>query len=496
MKMRFKTHHRWALGVLLVPVGLGLALVGNTFLQASQQAQPAALAQLKVDTQLVAQNLAGAIRARTIAQHEPADANADQFRSLHSHLQKAFPAVHSSLQREVLPDLSLLYTLRGSDPQLKPILLMAHQDVVPVSPGTESTWKHDPFAGVVADDYVWGRGAWDNKGNLIAQMQALELLLQSGFKPRRTIYLAHGADEELGGKRGAAQMAALLASRGVRLEFTLDEGLVVTEGVMPGVLKPAALVGVAEKGFVTFDLQVNVDPGHASMPPPAAGEGAVAILSSALKKLDANPMPARMDGVVRDMFSTLAPEMSGVNRVVLSNLWLLKPVVQGRLEKAPTTNAMLRSTTALTMLRAGDAENVLPGQASAVVNYRLAPGDSIQKAFEHVRYTIADERVGIKARAASAEPSPVSSTSSASYRLIEQTIRDVMPDTVVAPGLLIGGTDSRYFLPISEQVFRFSPVRTRPEDLGRFHGTNERISTANLVEMVRFYHRLLDQAAK
>jgi carboxypeptidase PM20D1 len=195
------------------------------------------------------------------------------------------------------------------------------------------------------------------------------------------------------------------------------------------------------------------------------------------------------------MFATLAPEMGGMGRVVLSNLWLFGPLVQGRLEQAATTNAMVRTTTALTVVRAGDAENVLPGQATAVVNYRLAPGDSIQSVVEHARKTLDDPRVSVKVRAGAVEASPVSSTASPAYQVISRTVREVMPDVVVAPGLVIGGTDSRHFASLSDQVFRFSPVRTRPEDLGRFHGTNERIAVANLVELVRFYHRLMEQAA-
>lgn len=470
------------------------ALTANAWRQPSLQLVPAMAPELPVDEQLVALQLSRAIQAQTVADSPGNLANAGQFTTLQKHLREAFPLLHSAAKVELVGYHGLLFTLSGTDPGAKPILLMAHQDVVPVSPGTSESWQRQPFGGEVADGFVWGRGSWDDKGNLIAQMHAVETLLKAGFKPRRTLYLAYGADEELGGARSAGEIARLLTSRGVRLEFVLDEGLLITEGVIPGLSASAAVIGVAEKGFVTIDLQVDVEPGHSSMPPTAARQGAVAILSDALRKLDERPMPARLDGPVRELFSVLAPEMAPVARVVLGNLWLFGPVVQRQLERAPSTNAMLRTTTALTAVRAGDAENVLPGQARAILNFRIVPGDSIAAVVDHVTQTIADPRVRVRPRPVSAEPSPVSATSSASFRLIHRTLRELAPEVVVAPGLMVGGTDARYFQPISEQVFRFSPVRARAEDLRRLHGTDERIAVSNLVEMVRFYHRLIEQA--
>src|SRR5205814_3117464 len=190
-------------------------------------------------------------------------------------------------------ELTLLYTSPGSHPSAKPMLLKAHQDVVPIAPGTEPDWTEPPFSGNVKGGFVWGRGAWDDKGNLIAELEAVESLLAAGFQPKRTIYLAFGADEEVGGVRGAAQIAKLLASRGVKLDFVIDEGLLITEGTLPGVDKPIALIGVAEKGFLSLSLHASATPGHSSMPPPP-GRSAIAMMSGALKRLDEQPFPAEM----------------------------------------------------------------------------------------------------------------------------------------------------------------------------------------------------------
>lgn len=481
----------------LVLVALLLLLAGavavNTLRQGSRQLDVAPAPPVAIDPQAVAQALAGAVRLQTIADRDNAEASAGQFRALHEYLKQRFPRVHDRLKLETVSNYSLLYTWPGTDPQARPIALLAHQDVVPIAPGTEGDWKAAPFSGEIKDGFVWGRGAWDDKGNLVAQLSAVERLLAEGFQPRQTVYLAYGHDEEVGGARGAAAIARLLQQRGVKLDFVIDEGLVVTEGILPGVDKPAALIGVAEKGYLSVVLTARAKPGHSSFPP-APGTSAIGMLSAALERLDRRQFPAAIGGVGREMFETLAPEMGGFNRVALSNLWLFGPVVRARLEKNPSTNAMLRTTTALTIVNAGNKDNVIPGLAQATVNFRMLPGDTVESVLRHVQDT-AGPGIEVRALPGAAEASPVTSTQSASYQLVNRTLRSLFPDTVVAPGLVIGGTDSHLYMPIADHIYRFSPVRAKPEDLPRFHGTNERIATANLVELVRFYHQLIRNAS-
>jgi carboxypeptidase PM20D1 len=475
------------LGMVLL---LAAAVAINTLRQGSRQLEVPPAPVLTVDEQGAAQRLAGSLRFKTVSSLGDAGLNADEFRKLQSYLQQHYPKAHAALKREQVGGLSLLYTWPGSDPQAKPILLLAHQDVVPVAPGTEANWQAAPFSGEIKDGFVWGRGAWDDKGNLIAQLEAVEMLLASGFQPKQTIYLGFGADEEVGGMRGAVQIAKLLQSRQVKLDYVIDEGLVITEGVLAGLKQPAALVGIAEKGYLSVVLKVSATPGHSSMPPPK-GSSAIAMMSAALRRLDDEQLPAGIRGVAREMFDTIAPEMSGLNRVLLSNLWLFGPLVQKQLEQGASTNAMLRTTTALTIINAGNKDNVLPGVAEATVNFRLLPGDTRAGVMEHVKAKAGGERFELIALPFSSDPSPTTPTDSASYRVINKTIREVFPGTLVAPGLMIAATDSRHFTAISDHIYRFSPVRAKPEDLPRFHGTNERLASSNLAEMIRFYHQLL-----
>ncbi|WP_426340242.1 M20 family peptidase [Pseudoduganella sp. S-14] len=482
------------LAVAVAAIGvLAVAVCVNTARSGSKQLVVEKAPALAIDEAAAAQRLSEALRFVTISDYKDADANAAEFDKLHAHLQASFPRLHTALKRQNVNGKALLYTWQGSDAKAAPVMWMAHQDVVPIAPGTEKNWEQQPFAGVVRDGFIWGRGSWDDKGNLYAQMEAIEMLLAAGFQPRRTVYLAYGADEEVGGKRGAAKIAELLKSRGVKLEYVLDEGLMIVHGMVPGLQPGAAMVGVAEKGYASYKLELETAPGHSSMPPP---DTAIGMMSKALVALEANPMPVRMAGLPQQSFEAMAPEMSGMNRVALSNFWLFKPMLERMLAKTPSTNALIRTTTALTIVNAGVKDNVLPGTASATVNFRLLPGDTLAAVEQHMRKAIGNDRIRITPEGDfNTEASRVARQDGAPFAAVNRTIRQVFPDVVVTPGLMIGATDSRYFDGMSDSVLKFGPVRAHPEDLPRFHGTNERMSVKGYADMIRFYHQLLKNSA-
>lgn len=485
------------LAILCSTIFLAGLLAIKTISMKSKQVAVSPVSPINMDRQLAIENLSAAVQLKTISSADDPAFNADQFKQLHQLLQQRFPQVHARLQREIVNDLSLLFTFPGSQASAPGVLIMAHQDVVPVASGTEGLWSVPAFSGTVKDGFVWGRGAWDDKGNLMAQMEALEILIKSGYQPTRTLYFAFGADEEVLGTRGAAAIAALLKQRGVKLHLVLDEGLLITHGMLPGLDQAAALIGVAEKGYLSVQIQVKAEPGHSSMPP-ATGQSAIAKLSRVLNYLDQHPRPSQIQGVAKELFETLAPEMQGLNRIALSNLWLLSPLVRRDLEQSDATRALLHTTMALTMSQAGNKENVLPGVAEATINYRLLPGDSVELVVkelrEQIRQVITDKEFEIKPLPKAVNASKVSASDSAQYRLLSRTIREVFPKTIVAPGLMLGATDSLKFEELSDHIFKFSPVHANSEDLARFHGTNERISIDNYLDMIRFYHRFITQA--
>ncbi|MBN2161126.1 MAG: M20 family peptidase [Spirochaetes bacterium] len=445
-----------------------------------------------VDAKGAARRLAGAIRFRTISRQDQSNLARKEFLGLHAFLKKSYPKLHRTLHRETVNDLSLLYTWKGSDPQAEPILLMAHLDVVPVEQGTEPNWTHPPFSGTVAGGFVWGRGALDVKDGVIGIMEAVESLLAAGFAPKRTVYLAFGHDEEVLGGSGAAAVCDLLASRGARLAFVLDEGGFIRTDGMPGVPRPVALVSVAEKGYLTLDLEVRGGGGHSGMPPRRTVAGR---LAAALCRLEKRPFPARLTPPVRAMFRALAREAASPYRYVYGNVRLFSPLMLAMLARTPSSDAMIRTTVAPTMLEGSGKENVMPQSVRATVNLRILPGDTRESVTARVKKVVGDPGVVVTARGQSSDPSPISDAGSPEYAALAETIASVFPDVVVAPFLMVAATDSRHFARISRQVFRFNPVRMDSGDLARIHGTDERIGVRNFGDLIAFFAALVRRTA-
>jgi carboxypeptidase PM20D1 len=450
--------------------------------------QVAQAANYPVQAEPIAARLSQAVRFATISQQPPLVTDPAPFEGFITWLETAYPEIHANLKRERIGKHALLFTWQGSNPALKPVLLTAHYDVVPVIPGTEKDWKHPPFEGVIADSYVWGRGTLDDKGALVTIMEGVSFLLRQGYVPARTVYLSFGSDEEIGGEEGAGAITKHLASQGVRLEWSLDEGSFVLDGIVPGVALPAASINVAEKGYLTLDLVARAAGGHSSMPP---RETAVGILANALVKLQGAPMPGNIEGLTAESFGAMARHMSFEKRMLFANQWLFDPVLRWVLSQSPGTNASLRTTTAPTMLSGSVKENVLPIEATATVNFRLHPRDKAEDVIAHVTKAVNDDRVDVRRRGFSQNASPVASTESAGFRAMASAVREVYGDVVVAPGLTIAATDSKHYQTISDNAYRFTPMLITPIDLTGFHGTNERLSLDNLVRATRFYIHLL-----
>ncbi len=473
--------------VVAVFVLLASVVITRTALFTSRQVKAEPVPRIAVNTARAAEHLSRAIQFKTISYQDPKQFDREQFLGFHEYLKTAFPGIHRRLERETVADYSLLYTWKGSDPSLKPVVLLAHQDVVPVVPGTEPDWQQPPFSGRIEGGYVWGRGAMDDKGSLLQLFEAVELLIAENYQPRRTIYLALGHNEEVLGS-GAVQMAKLLAARGVRAEYVLDEGGSLVRGVVPGVVAPVALIGVAEKGYLSAELTAAAVGGHSSIPPARTAIGA---LSRALARLEDQQFPARFSGVSEQTFRYLGPEMPLFERTIFANSWLLGPLVTAKLAASKETNATVRTTTAVTIVEGGIKENVLPSKARAVVNFRLLPGDSIESVLEHVRRVIDDPQIAVRPLSTPSAPSAVSSTDAPGFKTIQKTIAQIYPQAVAAPFLVLGGTDSRHYTALSPNLYRFNPALNDSTDLKRIHGTNERTSIESHVEGVRFFVQLL-----
>lgn len=488
----------WKRILLAMAVGTGLlaaVLVFNTLSyqlpeQAGSPGDGTVSPSVRIDTQRAAANLAESIRFKTVSHQDPAQFVRQEFEGFLAWLERTYPLVHANIERTIIGGLTPVYHWPGSDASIKPVSLTGHYDVVPVLPETLGDWTQPPYEGKIADGFVWGRGTLDDKIAVVGILEAAERLLSDGFKPVRSFYFIFGHDEEVGGWNGAGRAVHTLKKQGVEMEWSLDEGSMVLDGILPGLKRPVASINVAEKGYVTLELVARGQGGHSSLPP---DETAVGVLARAITRLEDNPVPGGLTDVSAEFFDAVAPDFPFVQRMLFANRWLFGGLLEGELSKGAATNAMLRTTTAPTMLSASLKENVLPANAVAIVNFRIHPRDTVESVIAHVRQAVDDERVAIKVRGEGNEPSPVSRHDVPGFDHISRTFREVFGDLIVVPGLTIAATDSKHYCRIAENCYRINPVVFGKDDIPRFHGTNERISVEAVGTAVRFYHRLISE---
>lgn len=465
---------------LLLATLIGVLLFRALTLDSKQIAATSAPA-VAIDRDAAVARLSQSVQIRTVSS-EPFDRL-----ELIAWLTLSYPRVHASLHRELVGHDALLYTWPGSDPALPALLLMGHYDTVPVEPAALAKWTQPPFSGAVVDGFIWGRGTLDDKLTVISLLEAAELLLAQNHRPKRTIYFAFGSDEKIGGTHGAAEIAKLLASRRVKLDAVIDEGGILTLGTVEGTSKPVAVIGIAEKGSATIELLARGNGGHSSMPPPRTEVGAIA---EAVDRVQKNPFDAGISGASAAMFRWLAPEMPLERRVVMANLWLFEPVLEKQARRSTSFNAILRTTTAPTILSGGVKDNVIPSEARAVINFRILPGDSVQKVVDHVKRAVDDPHIQVRL-VEGWEPSPVSDAETPQFRALQQTIMQTFPEALVTPYLVVGATDGRYFRSLTPNVYRFMPVVMTQKDLERVHGIDERVSIDAYLNAIRFYRTLI-----
>ena len=463
--------------LIVIVVILGILLF-NTLSLSSKQVASESIEKIEVpDT--VYENLSKAIQYPTISFSEDAIPDSTAFNGFHRFLKEAYPLIHEKLTLEKVNEYSLLYTWKGSDPNKKPLILMSHQDVVPVDQPTLSDWEAGPFEGKITATDIIGRGTLDDKSSLMALMESVERLLSESFIPSQTIYLAFGHDEEVGGSNGAAKIAALLKERGIDAAMAIDEGGFLADGLVPGIDETVAVVNLAEKGFASFRIIVETKGGHSSAPPK---DNTIGMLAKAIVDLENNQFPYKLVEPINYQLEYMGPELPFMKKVAFANPWLFKkPILEA-------LNA--HTTTAPTIIDGGVKNNVIPTVAEATINFRILPGETIESVKEHIINTISD-KIKVEPVGFLTNPSPVSKVDSEAYKKLESTIRSVFPKSVVVPGLVGGGTDARYFYEIADDVYRFYPIRLAQNSMTRFHGIDEKISKENYKEIIQFTYQLI-----
>jgi carboxypeptidase PM20D1 len=469
-------------------LGLLLAFMVVRTLMVPAPTVQAAAPPIAVDGNIVAQHLSQAVKFQTVSYGDGVK-EAEKGKALDAMdqwMEATYPYFHEAAGPERF-DRSLLFTWIGKNPNLAPVLLMAHLDVVPVVPGTEKDWTHAPFSGDIAEGFVWGRGTLDDKGQLITILEAANRLAQSGFQPERTIMFAMGQDEEVGG-RGNAAIAKALQQRGSHFAWVLDEGSSIMNEPYPGVNKPVAFISNAEKGYLSLELTAHGEGGHAARP---SHDLALPRLSNAIVSVVNHPFASDLDEIQRSKLAAIAPLAPFGEKFVLANLWALKSFVLRRMEAAPDSAATLHTTISPTIMSAGIKENVIPPVARGVINFRLHPRDTIKSVTAHVKDAIGDSKVDVTEREETiSEATKIADVNGPAFTYIANLINATY-GVPSAPDIMTGATDSRHYMPIADEVLRFRPYHEDEADLARVHGTNERVAISDLGPAVGFYMRLI-----
>jgi len=431
------------------------------------------------------------LRVPTVSRSEAAETDWAAFAAFREELGRQFPRMHAALDREVVLEHTLLWRWRGADAVTPPVVLMAHQDVV--DPGRLEDWAHPAFAAEIleheGESVVWGRGTADDKGSLAAICCAVESLLEAGHRPGRDIWLLFGHDEETHGT-GAQAAAAVLAERGVAPAFVLDEGGAIVRGFLPGQTRPIAAVGVAEKGVGNYLLRVTERGGHASAPPPLS---AIGRLARAITRIDRAPFRSRLPGPMREMFRSAGQAASGARGWLYRNVRLTAPILLAALKSAsPESRAMTGTSRVATVIRGGHAQNAIPERAEAIVNARIAPGETLDTVLAHLRRSVRDPLVAVELESGW-NPSPIAPTSGEGWSLLASTLARLRPDAVIAPYQQNGATDSRSLTPLTPNVYRFTPFELSEAERGALHAVDERIRVESWLGGVAFYRELIAQ---
>jgi carboxypeptidase PM20D1 len=467
----------------LIVLSLVVVLVLKTVFYSSKQLDVKTVEPIEIANKSV-HNLSKAISFKTISHEDYLLTDTSQFSQFHEFLDSTYPFILEYLEKEIHGNKALLYKWQGKNTNLKPLVLMAHQDVVPA---VEENWEKGPFSGEIDDRFIWGRGTLDDKSSLISIFEAVEKLLEEGFIPERTVYLAFGDDEEIGGK-GAIKLASILKNRGVEAEMVIDEGMVITTGIVPMISKQVALIGTSEKGYLSVEITSKFEGGHAAMP---QAETSISILSNALVKITDNQFTPQFTPPVEGFLSFIGPEIPWPERIVFANRWLLGGILKSIYTSSGPGNSLVRTTTAPTMLKAGIRDNVLPTEATAIINFRLLPGDSSEKVVAHLEKVMNDNRISVKVIGNMKEPAKVSPIGCEAFNVLNKTIRETFNNIYVAPTLMTASSDSYHYSEVSPHVYRFAPYQISQENIDLFHNDNERITIENYKAMINFYYRLI-----
>ena len=465
-----------------------------------------------VPSEKAIQRFVGGLRIPTVSVTDTSDTEAYlPFERFKAYLPRVYPRIYHIMDTSVINEYGLVFHWKGKNSSSEPLLFLSHYDVVPVAgyvPGDSDAdssvyniqdlpsvpitavagrWDYSPFSGAVVNGRIYGRGTLDMKGMLFALLEAADTLIAGGYRPERDIWFAFGYDEEIGGTQGARYIADYFKEQNIRFAAVYDEGGIVNTSVPGAEGRPVALVGVGEKGLLTLNIKVYGMGGHSSMPPQ---KSSLVMAAEVIERLNADQMPARIIPPVASFLTNIGSGQGFIPRMVIANRWLLQPLLLKTLSENPASNALIRTTTAITMAKGSDAPNVLSSMSEITVNFRLLPGDSVEKVIEHVEKLCKGYEVEIEV-ASAREASGISPENTPGYEAICNAMKTVYPEALVAAYITIGGTDAYKYQIVSDNIYRFMPLALNEYEQRTIHNENEYISLENYGRMIGYFKELI-----
>lgn len=438
-----------------------------------------------IDNKACISCLSQLIKCRTVSNSNPELEDDTEFFKFKNLLPELYPNVYKECELKEFDGRALLFCWKGKCNK-EPTVLMAHYDVVDVN---ESAWEKPPFDAVIENGVMWGRGTLDTKTTFNAILYSANQMISNGFIPENDIYLAFSGGEEVNGI-GAVKIVDYFAQNNITPALVVDEGGAVVENVFPGVKKPCALIGIAEKGLINLEYKTTSQGGHASAP---AVKTPIGMLSKACCNVESKPPKGKLTKPVLEMFNTLGRHSSFAFKILFANLWCFKGILDIYCKlSGGELNALMRSTIAFTMMKGSSGRNVIPPEATMISNIRLNPLDTVDSVKNHIEKVIDNDKIKVTVLEGN-NPSPISETDCKAYDIVKNAIANTWKDTIVSPYLMLQCSDSRHYGRISNHVYRFSAMELTAEERKTIHGNNERIRLENIVKATEFYIRLIKQ---
>jgi carboxypeptidase PM20D1 len=441
-----------------------------------------------IDLDRAVKKVQGAIRIPTVSMQHEGDSD-EPFLDLHNYLKNQFPLFNDAAQRKIVNKYAVMYKLDGTDKTLKPACFLGHQDVVPAN---EKGWEHPPFEAYTDDEYIWGRGSFDMKSQLISMLEAIEIHLEKGHMPKRTMYFCFGHDEEFSGRDGATAMANVLRAKGVKMEFIFDEGMTPVNASVIGFNGPLCLVGVCEKGYANIKITSKGKGGHAAMPPKTTTAVEIA---KAVEKINRHQMKAHFTEPVKMLIKKVCPKADFKFKLLMANSDIFMPILKPVLVNIdPSVASLLRTTMAITVLQASPAANVIPQESFAIINCRTNIGETSSDVKNHIQKVIGRKYDVEILNKGLHEPTSMSNLDSFGWKMMEKTSAEIFPGSVTAPFPFVAGTDSKYYEGLSDCIFKFSPHVTDAAYRAGMHNVNEKFKISDLEGDIQFYYRFMENS--